>query len=80
MKLIPLKCAFGVELGKFMGFMVFERGIEANPEKVEAIVRMPFPRNLHKVQRLANRVATLNHFIAWSTERCLPFFKVLRKA
>lgn len=41
MKLNPLKCAFGVELGIFLGIMVFEQGIEANPEKVEAIIKMP---------------------------------------
>lgn len=41
MKLNLLKCTFGVELGKFLGFMISERGIEANPEKVKAIVGMP---------------------------------------
>ena len=34
MKLNPSKCAFGVSSGKFLGFMVSQRGIEANPEKV----------------------------------------------
>ena len=34
MKLKPTKCAFGVASGKFLGFMVSQRGIEANPEKV----------------------------------------------
>ena len=33
MKLNPLKCAFGIGLGKFLGFMVNQRWIEANPEK-----------------------------------------------
>ena len=34
MKLNPLKCAFGVASGKFLGFTVNQRGIEANPEKI----------------------------------------------
>ena len=34
MKLNPSKCAFGVSLGKFLGFMVSQRGIEANPDKI----------------------------------------------
>ena len=40
MKLNPSKCAFGVTTGKFLGFMVFQRGIEANPDKFRAIVEM----------------------------------------
>ena len=39
-KLNPSKCAFGVASGKFLGFMVFQKGIEANPEKVRAILDM----------------------------------------
>lgn len=79
MKLNPSKCAFKVELGKFLGFMVSEREIDANPERVEVVVGMLSPSNLHKVQRLDGRVAALNHFIAWSTDRCLRFFKVLSR-
>ncbi|XP_041001619.1 uncharacterized protein K02A2.6-like [Juglans microcarpa x Juglans regia] len=80
MKLNPHKCAFGVELGKFLGFMVSERGIEANPEKIRAIMDMPPPRNINEVQKLTGRITALGHFIARSTDRCLPFFGVLRKA
>ena len=38
MKLNPLKCAFGVSSGKFLGFMVTQRGIEANPIQLKAIM------------------------------------------
>ena len=38
MKLNPLKCAFGVSSGKFLGFMVTQRGIEANPIQLRAIM------------------------------------------
>ena len=43
MKLNPSKCTFGVTTGKFLGFMVSQRGIEANPDKIRAILEMPPP-------------------------------------
>ncbi|XP_073138843.1 uncharacterized protein [Henckelia pumila] len=79
-KLNPEKCVFGVRGGKFLGYMVTERGIEANPKKVQAIRSMSHPRNLQEVQRLAGRIAALSRFISRSAHRSLPFFKVLRKA
>ncbi|XP_073129182.1 uncharacterized protein [Henckelia pumila] len=79
-KLNPEKCVFGVRGGKFLGYMVTERGIEANPEKVQTIRSMSHPRNLQEVQRLAGRIAALSRFISRSAHRSLHFFKVLRKA
>ena len=52
MKLNPSKCAFGVSSGKFMGFMVSQRGIEANPDKIQAILDMEPPKNIKEVQSL----------------------------
>ena len=49
MKLIPNKRAFGVLLGKFLGFMVSQRGIEANPDKIQAILDMESPKNIKEV-------------------------------
>ena len=46
MKLNPSKCAFGVALRKFLGFMVFQRGIEANSEKVQVIFNMASPKTI----------------------------------
>ena len=43
MKLNPSKCAFGVSSGKFLSFMVSHRGIEANPDKIRAILDMKPP-------------------------------------
>ena len=51
-KLNPSKCAFGVSLGKFLGFMVSHRGIEANPEKIKAILDMKSPQSIKEVQSL----------------------------
>ena len=80
MKLNPEKCAFGVGSGKFLGFMVSQQGIEANPEKIKALIKMQSPRTVKKVQRLTGRVAALNRFISRATDKCLPLFKVLRQA
>jgi hypothetical protein len=80
MKLNPMKCAFGVSSGKFLGFMVSQRGIEANPEKVRVVLEMEAPKTTKQLQRLTRRIAALNRFISRSTDKCLPFFKILRKA
>jgi ribonuclease HI len=80
MKLNPSKCAFGVYSGKFLGFMVSQRGIEANPDKIKAILEMQPPKTTKEIQRLMGRVAALNRFMSRSTDKCLPFFKTLKKA
>ena len=80
MKLNLSKCAFRVSSGKFLGFIVSQRGIEANPEKVRAILEMSSPRTIKEVQSLTGRVAALNRFVSKATDKCLPFFKTLKKA
>ena len=79
MKLNPSKCTFGVSSRKFLGFMVSHRGIEANPNKIQAILDMKPPRSIKEVQSLTKRVAALNKFVSKTTDKCLSFFKVLRK-
>src|SRR3954469_13285542 len=49
-KLNPKKCVFGVPDGKLLGYMVFARGIEANPEKIQAIAKMQEPTDIKGVQ------------------------------
>ena len=80
MKLNPAKCAFGVSSGKFLGHLVSWREIEANPEKIRAVISMQSPWTTKEVQSLARRVAALNQFVSRATDQCLPFFKILRKA
>ena len=80
MKLNPSKCAFGVSSGKFLGFMVSHRRIEANPDKIQAILDMKPSQNTKEIQSLTRRVAALNRFVSKATDKCLQFFKVLRKA
>ena len=77
MKLNSSKCAFGVFSGKFLGFMVSQRGIEANLEKVRAILKMSSPKMVKEVQSLTGRVVALNRFVSKATKKCLPFFKTL---
>ena len=74
MKLNPSKCVFGVTAGKFLGFMVSQRGIEVNPEKVRAILELEPPRTVKAVQSLNGKVAALNKFVSKATDKCLPFF------
>ncbi|CAL2239563.1 unnamed protein product [Prunus armeniaca] len=77
-RLNPTKCTFGVSLGKFLGFMISQRGIEANPEKIKAIIDMEMPKTQKDIQSLTGRVATLTHFISKATDKCVPFFKALK--
>ena len=80
MRLNLSKCVFGVASGKFLGFVVSLRGIEANLEKVQAIINMASPRTVKEVQKLTGRIATLNKFVSRATDKCLPFFKTLKQA
>ena len=80
MKLNSSKCAFRVLAGKFLGFMVSQRSIEVNPDKIRAIMEMTPPRNVKEVQSLNNKVAALNRFMLRATDKCLPFFRTLKKS
>ncbi|KAL0344631.1 UNVERIFIED_CONTAM: hypothetical protein Sradi_4294400 [Sesamum radiatum] len=80
MKLNPEKCTFGVRGGKFLGYMVSEKGIEANPEKIQAIIGLRSPRTLNEMQKLTGKITSLSRFISRSADRSLLFFKALGKA
>jgi len=60
--------------------MLTYRGIEANPDKCEAISSMRSPTNLKEVQRLVGRLTSLSRFLPRMTEKIRPIIKVLRKA
>ena len=79
MKLNPSKCNFGVSCGKFLGYMVTKRGIEASPEQIQAIINLESPKSPKDIQKLTGRVAALNRFISRSSERCKPFYDMLKK-
>jgi len=65
--------------GKFLGYLISERGIEANPYKIAALLEIRSPTNIKEVQILTGRIAALSRFISRSTDKCLPFFTLLRK-
>ncbi|KAL2244180.1 UNVERIFIED_CONTAM: hypothetical protein Sindi_0536000 [Sesamum indicum] len=67
-KLNPSKCTFMVREGKFMGYMVSEKGIEANPKKIKAIMQLGSLKSVKDVQRLTGKIVALNRFITRSAD------------
>lgn len=49
MKLNPVKCSFGVTFGKFLGYLVMKRGIEADPHKIKAVTNITSPKCVKEV-------------------------------
>lgn len=60
MKLNPDKCTFALDARKFLGFLVSNRGIKANPEKIMAIMDMQPPKTIKDVQKLSGRLVPLH--------------------
>ena len=69
-KLNPTKCAFGVSAGKFLGFIVNTRGIEANPDKIRVMLDMRPPSNTKEVQRLTGIIVAFIRFVSRSSDKC----------
>ena len=63
-----------------MGFMVPQRGIDANSNKVKAMIEVKSPKTLKEVQSLIGKVVALNKFVSRAMNKCMPFFKVMKKA
>lgn len=61
-----------------MGFMISHRGIEANPEKMEAIINMKASKTLNELQKLNGRITAIGRFISYSAKKCLPLFRALK--
>jgi hypothetical protein len=80
LKLNPTKCSFGVSTVHLLGFLVSARGIEASPEKIQAILTVGKLAKLHEVQQLAGCIATPSRFVAWLGEKALPFYALMRKS
>jgi hypothetical protein len=79
MRFNPEKCTFGVRAGKFLGFYLTERGIEANPDKCRAFAQFPMSDSKKSIQTLNGMLTSLSRFVAKSAQHALPFFKLLRK-
>ncbi|WJX13071.1 hypothetical protein P8452_03506 [Trifolium repens] len=79
LRLNPTKCTFGVRSGKLLGFIVSQRGIEVDPDKVRAIQDMSAPRTEKEVRGFLGRLNYISRFISHLTTTCEPIFKLLRK-
>ena len=75
----PAKCVFGVPTDKLLGFLVSNRGIEANPEKIKAITSLAKPACINDVQRLAGRIAALSRFISRLGEKAILLYQMMKK-
>jgi len=74
------KCAFDVKGGKFLGFMLTHRRIEANPNKCQTITKMRSPQNVKEVQQLIRHLTALSRFVLRLAERTWSLVQLLSKA
>lgn len=79
LRLNPNKCTFGVRSGKLLGFIVSQRGIEVDPDKIKAIREMPVPKTEKQVRGFLGRLNYISRFISQMTATCAPIFKLLHK-
>ncbi|XP_071719605.1 uncharacterized protein [Rutidosis leptorrhynchoides] len=76
MKVNPFKCSFGETEGNFLGYLITEQGIQANPKKIAAIENMTAPRTVKEVQSLTGKLAALRRFLSKAAERQFTFSKL----
>ena len=75
----PKKCTFGVTSRKLLGFIVSQRGIEVNPDKIKAIVEMKPPKTEKEILEFLGRIQYISRFIAQLTMTCEPLFRLIKK-
>ena len=78
LKMNPVKCAFGVSVGKFLGFIIHERGIEIDPNKIAAIDKLGAPQSKRDIQKLLEKVNYLRRFISNLSGKVSAFTPILR--
>ena len=74
------KYTFGVTSGKLLGYMVNERGIEADPDKIRVILDMFAPRTEREIRGFLGRLQYISRFIVRLTDIYEPIFRLLRKS
>ena len=79
LRLNASKCSFGVESGKFLGYMVTHRGIEVSLDHIKEIHNLQLPRNPKEVHKFIGIIVALNRFISKSADRCRPFNLLMNK-
>jgi len=75
----PNKCTLGVRSGKLLGFIISQKGIEVDPNKVRAIREMSAPKTEKQVRGFLGQLNYISRFISHMTATCGPIFKLLRK-
>jgi len=80
LRLNPNKCVFDIDSRKFLGFMLTQHGIEANPEKCKAIIEMPSPVNIKEVQRLVGCLTAISRFLPKLADKTKPIIHLLKKS
>ena len=75
----PLKCAFGVSAGKFLGFLVHKRGIDVDPTKATAIETMKPPTNVKQLKSFMGRLSYIRRFIPGLASLTFSFSHLLKK-
>jgi hypothetical protein len=78
LKMNPLKCVFGVSAGKFLCFIVHEKGIEIDPKKIEAIQSVKAPTCKKDLQKFLGKVNYLRRFICNLSGKVNAFAPLLR--
>ena len=73
------KCAFGMGVSKFLGYLITNRGIEVNPDQIEVVKSLKSLSNPKEVQVLTGMLAALNRFISKFSDRCCPFYQLLKE-
>ena len=79
LRMNPLKCAFGVSSGKFLGFLVHNRGINVDPTKVTAIATMKLPATVKELKSFLGKVSYIRRFIPSFASITSAFTKLLKK-
>nr|KYP73371.1 Retrovirus-related Pol polyprotein from transposon 297 family [Cajanus cajan] len=80
MRLNPEKCVFGIAGGKFLGFMLSTRGIEANPDKCQSVIGIRSPNSIKEVQVLSGRLTSLSRFLPCLAKVTKLIVRLLKKA
>jgi hypothetical protein len=78
LKMNPIKCAFGVSAGEFLGFLVHEGGIEVGKKSMKAIDEVIPPTNLKELQSLLGKINFVRRFISNLSQKVLPFSPLLK--
>jgi tagatose-1,6-bisphosphate aldolase len=74
----PLKCAFGVSAGKFLGFIIHDKGIEIDPKRIEKIKGVQAPTCKKDLQKFLEKINYLRRFIANLSRKIIPFTSILK--